>query len=52
MGQYDIVAVIEAPDDESLTAMMLELTAEGNIRTSTLRGCDHDQMQAIIKRTV
>jgi hypothetical protein len=29
MGHYDAVAVIEAPDDESITAMMLELTAEG-----------------------
>jgi uncharacterized protein with GYD domain len=27
MGQHDIMAVIEAPDDESITAMMLELTA-------------------------
>jgi uncharacterized protein with GYD domain len=52
MGQYDVVAVIEAPDDESITAMMLELTAEGNIRTSTLRGFDHDEMQTIIQRTV
>jgi uncharacterized protein with GYD domain len=51
MGHYDVVAVIEAPDDESVTAMMLDLTAEGNIRTSTLRAFDHDQMQAIIKRT-
>jgi uncharacterized protein with GYD domain len=51
MGNYDIVAVIEAPDDESITAMMLELTAEGNVRTSTLRAFDHDQMQAIIART-
>jgi hypothetical protein len=31
--------------------MMLELTAEGNLRTSTLRAFDHDQMQAIIRRT-
>ena len=51
MGHYDVVAVIEAPDDESITAMMLELTAEGNIRTTTLRAFDHDQMQAIIRRT-
>jgi uncharacterized protein with GYD domain len=51
MGHYDIVTVIEAPDDESVTAMMLELTAEGNIKTSTLRAFDHDQMQAIIQRT-
>jgi hypothetical protein len=36
---------------ESITAMMLELTAEGNLRTSTLRAFDHDQMQAIIRRT-
>jgi uncharacterized protein with GYD domain len=45
------VAVIEAPDDESISAMMLDLTAEGNIRTETLRAFDHDQMQAIIQRT-
>src|SRR5215210_9360034 len=51
MGHYDIVAAIEAPDDESLTAMMLELTAEGNVRTNTLRAFDHDQMQAIVQRT-
>ena len=51
MGHYDVVAVIEAPDDESVTAMMLDLTAEGNIRTTTLRAFDHDQMQAIIQRT-
>ena len=51
MGHYDIVAVIEAPDDESVTAMMLELTAAGNLRTTTLRAFDHDQMQAIMQRT-
>ena len=51
MGHYDIVGVIEAPDDESVTAMMLDLTAAGNIRTTTLRAFDHDQMQAIIQRT-
>ena len=51
MGHYDIVGVIEAPDDETITAMMLELTAAGNLRTATLRAFDHDQMQAIIQRT-
>jgi uncharacterized protein with GYD domain len=51
MGHHDIVSVIEAPDDECITAMMLELTAEGNVRTTTLRAFDHDEMQAIIQRT-
>jgi uncharacterized protein with GYD domain len=50
MGHYDSVAIIEAPDDESVTAMMLELTAAGNLRSSTLRAFDHDQMQAIVQR--
>lgn len=50
MGHHDIVTIIEAPDDETVTAMMLELTAAGNLRTSTLRAFDHDQMQAIIER--
>ena len=50
-GHYDIVTVIEAPDDESITAMMLELDLGGNVRTNTLRAFDHDQMQAIIQRT-
>jgi uncharacterized protein with GYD domain len=50
MGHYDIVSIIEAPDDETATAMMLELTSAGNLRTATLRAFDHDQMQAIIQR--
>jgi uncharacterized protein with GYD domain len=50
MGHYDIVTIIEAPDDETATAMMLELTSAGNLRTATLRAFDHDQLQAIIQR--
>lgn len=51
LGHYDSVAIIEAPDDETVAAMMLELTSQGNLRTSTLRAFDHDEMQAIIQRT-
>jgi uncharacterized protein with GYD domain len=50
LGHYDIVTIVEAPDDETVTAMMLELGSAGNLRTSTLRAFDHDQMQAIIER--
>jgi uncharacterized protein with GYD domain len=50
MGHHDVVAIVEAPDDESVTAMMLELATAGNLRTATLRAFDHDQMQAIIQR--
>src|SRR5215469_15405515 len=36
-GRYDIVIVIEAPDELSATALNLSLSALGNIRTESLR---------------
>ena len=50
VGPYDIVAIIEAPDDESATAVLLEGSTLGNIRTTTLRTYDRDQMSEIIQR--
>jgi uncharacterized protein with GYD domain len=49
VGPYDLVCVIEAPD-ESATAMLLELGSGGNLRTTTLRAYDRDEMQGIIQR--
>ncbi len=50
VGPYDVVLVLEAPDDESATAMLLELGSEGNLRTTTLRAYDHEAMSGIIGR--
>ena len=50
MGHYDAVEILQAPDDESASAYILDLTSAGNLRTATLRAFDHDQMQAIIQR--
>jgi uncharacterized protein with GYD domain len=50
MGHYDAVEILEAPDDETASAFILELTSAGNLRTATLRAYDHDQKQAIIQR--
>lgn len=51
VGPYDIVAVSEAPDDETATAFALTLGAQGNLRTTTLRAFDADEMRGIITRT-
>jgi uncharacterized protein with GYD domain len=37
MGQYDTVAIIEAPDEAAMTALGLSIGAQGNVRTQTLR---------------
>jgi uncharacterized protein with GYD domain len=48
LGAHDIVAVIEAPDDETLAAGLLAVAGGGNIRTTTLRAFTADQMRTIV----
>jgi uncharacterized protein with GYD domain len=50
VGPYDIVLIIEAPDDESATALLLEAGSQGNIRSTTLRAYDREEMRRIIER--
>ena len=50
VGPYDIVAILDAPDDESVTAVMLELSSGGNLRTTTLRAYDREEMSGILQR--
>ena len=40
MGEYDYVAVGEAPSDEVATTFALALGSLGNVRTTTLRAFD------------
>jgi uncharacterized protein with GYD domain len=51
LGGYDLVVVTEAPDDEALTAFLLQLGSQGNVRTQSLRAFDADEMSRIIERT-
>lgn len=50
VGPYDMVSVLEAPDDESATAYLLEVCSAGNIRTTTLRAYNHEEMSSILQR--
>ena len=50
VGPYDIVAIVEAPDDQSATAFLLELGSIGTVRTTTLRAYDREEMSGIIER--
>jgi uncharacterized protein with GYD domain len=43
----DIVATVEAPDDETVTAAMLKVASLGNVRTTTLRAFNRDELTAI-----
>lgn len=50
VGQYDLVTVIEAPNDESATAFALATSSAGNVRTQTLRAFTREEMNAILAR--
>ncbi len=49
-GQYDIVSVVEFPDEQVGMAQLLTLGSLGNIRTETLHAFTESEMEAIIKK--
>ena len=48
MGSFDMVSVIEAPDDETLAKHVLTVAAAGNLRTITLKAFPEDSYRSII----
>lgn len=48
VGSYDLVIVFEAPDDASVTALMLSVGSAGNVRTQTLRAFSKGEMNGIL----
>ena len=48
MGQYDAVAISEAPNDATYASIMLTIAAQGNIRTTTLKGFTEEESFRIL----
>jgi uncharacterized protein with GYD domain len=48
MGHHDLVAVLTAPDDATLSAALLRLAGAGNVRSKTLRAFDETEMGGIL----
>jgi uncharacterized protein with GYD domain len=48
IGAYDMVLMIEAPDDESVAKFSLALGSGGNIRTMTLKAFSEDAYRGIV----
>jgi uncharacterized protein with GYD domain len=51
-GRYDIVTIIEAPDESSAMSLSLSLSALGNVRTESLRAFSATEMTTIIGKMV
>jgi uncharacterized protein with GYD domain len=50
LGAHDIVGILDAPDDETLAAVLLRLAGQGNVRTTTMRAFSADEMSKIADR--
>jgi uncharacterized protein with GYD domain len=49
MGRYDLLCVVEAPDDDALAKAMLTLGSQGNIKSETLKAWDEEGFRRVIK---
>ncbi|UCH36214.1 MAG: GYD domain-containing protein [Armatimonadota bacterium] len=49
-GQYDYVAIADAPDDETAAAAILSLASRGNVRTQTFRAFDAEETARIVSK--
>jgi uncharacterized protein with GYD domain len=48
MGSFDMVSVVDAPDDETLAKHVLTIGAGGNVRTITLKAFPEEIYRSII----
>jgi uncharacterized protein with GYD domain len=47
MGRFDQIVVTEAPDDETITKLLMVVAGRGNAITETLRGFTMDEVRAL-----
>ncbi len=52
LGSHDIVAICEAPDDETATTLSLSVASRGNVRSETLRAFSFDEMKRILGKMI
>lgn len=50
LGSYDVVVILDAPDDASMTALGLAIGGLGNVRTQTLRAFSREEMNGVLAR--
>lgn len=47
LGQYDTMCIAEAPDDETIAKISLQISALGNVHCETLRAFSEEQFLKI-----
>lgn len=50
LGRYDFVNVVEAPDDQAIARVSVELASRGSIRIETMRALPVEELIAGLKQ--
>ena len=50
LGRYDVATILEAPDDETMTALALHIGSQGNVHTQVLRAFDESEIGPIVAK--
>ncbi len=50
MGSYDVVIVVDAPNDETMSAFMLKIGSLGNVKSHTMRAFRREEMEGILAK--
>jgi uncharacterized protein with GYD domain len=50
MGTYDVVVVVDAPNDETMGAFMLKIGSLGNVKSHTMRAFRREEMAGILAK--
>lgn len=49
-GRFDIVSIVEAPDEESMNAGLFNIAQAGNVHSETLRAFDEEEMKRALAK--
>lgn len=49
MGEYDVVSIVELPNDEVAASVLLSLGRLGNLRSTTLKAFPEEEARKIIQ---
>lgn len=49
MGEYDIVTIIDAPNDATASRLLLAAGSKGNLQTQTLRAYTSNEISNVLK---
>ena len=50
LGQYDGIVILDAPNDEVVTQLLMMTGMQGNVRTLTMRAFSEEEASNIISR--